>query len=94
VLADDGKGRENPLHLMVEIKGYRGEDAKEKWSTMLAYWVFPGVNRMCTYGQWAFAEFGDLWEIQADFKSKVEEEFGKMVKTATGDVSPLAHASG
>ena len=30
VLVDDGHGDENPLHLIVEIKGYRGEDAKVK----------------------------------------------------------------
>jgi type III restriction enzyme len=28
VLVDDG--HEDPLHLVVEIKGYRGEDAKDK----------------------------------------------------------------
>ena len=35
------------LHLIVEIKGYRGEDAKEKKSTMETYWV-PGVNHLGT----------------------------------------------
>lgn len=28
VLVDDGKGMADPLHLIVEIKGYRGEDAR------------------------------------------------------------------
>jgi len=37
VLIDDG--REDPLHLIVEIKGYRREDAKEKKATMETYWV-------------------------------------------------------
>jgi type III restriction enzyme len=31
------------VRLVVEIKGYRGEDAKEKKATMDTYWV-PGVN--------------------------------------------------
>jgi type III restriction enzyme len=35
------------LHLVVEIKGYRREDAKEKKSTMDTYWV-PGVNNLGT----------------------------------------------
>ena len=43
VLVDDGKGEDDPLHLIVEIKGYRREDAKEKKATMDTYWV-PGVN--------------------------------------------------
>ena len=43
VLVDDGHGENDPLHLIVEIKGYRREDAKEKKATMETYWV-PGVN--------------------------------------------------
>jgi len=44
VLVDDGHppksdGSPNLLHLVVEIKGYRREDAKEKKSTMETYWV-------------------------------------------------------
>ena len=34
VLVDDGHGEDDPLHLIVEIKGYRREDAKEKKSTI------------------------------------------------------------
>ena len=56
VLVDDGQGSDEPLHLVVEIKGYRREDAKEKKSTMDTYWV-PGVNHLGTYGRWTFAEF-------------------------------------
>ena len=39
VLVDDGHGADDLLHLVVEIKGYRREDAKEKKSTMETYWV-------------------------------------------------------
>ena len=45
VLVDDGHGPADPLHLVVEIKGYRREDAKEKKATMDTYWV-PGVNHL------------------------------------------------
>ena len=41
VLVDDGHGDDDLLHLIVEIKGYRREDAKEKKATMDTYWV-PG----------------------------------------------------
>ena len=47
VLVDDGHGDDDLLHLIVEIKGYRREDAKEKKSTMDTYWV-PGVNQHCS----------------------------------------------
>jgi type III restriction enzyme len=79
---DDGKGAENPLNLIIEIKGYRGEDAKEKKSTMDTYWV-PGVNSLCLYGRWAFAEFTDVFQMQVDFAQKVEAEFNKMIEFST-----------
>jgi type III restriction enzyme len=69
VLVDDG--HEDPLHLVVEIKGYRREDAKEKKATMEAYWV-PGVNSLVQYGRWAFAEFTDVYQIEAEFNRIIE----------------------
>jgi type III restriction enzyme len=80
VLVDDGHGPADLLHLVVEIKGFRGEDAKEKASTMRSYWV-PGVNHLKTHGRWAFAEFCDVYEIESDFSEKVESHFQKMLET-------------
>jgi type III restriction enzyme len=77
VLVDDG--REDPLHLVVEIKGYRGEDAKEKKTTMETYWV-PGVNNLGRFGRWTFAEFTDVYQMAADFKAKIEAEFNRMIE--------------
>jgi len=85
VLVDDGHGDDDLLHLVVEIKGYRREDAKEKKSTMETYWV-PGVNHLAQYGRWAFAEFTDVYEMEEDFKAKVEEKFDNMLDAvSTGD---------
>jgi type III restriction enzyme len=81
-LVDDGHGSDDPLHLVVEIKGYRREDAKEKKSTMDTYWV-PGVNHLGSYGRWAFAEFTEVYQIEADFKGKVEGAFNTMIESAT-----------
>lgn len=78
VLVDDGHGPGDLLHLVVEIKGYRREDAKEKKSTMETYWV-PGVNHLGAYGRWAFAEFTDVYQIMSDFESRVEEEFNQLI---------------
>jgi type III restriction enzyme len=78
VLVDDGHGPDDLLHLVVEIKGYRREDAKEKKSTMDTYWI-PGVNLLGTYGRWAFAEFTEVYQIEPDFTAKVESEFSKMI---------------
>jgi type III restriction enzyme len=87
VLVDDGhgllpNGTPDLLQLVVEIKGYRREDAKEKKSTMDTYWV-PGVNHLGTYGRWAFAEFTEMYEIETDFKAKVEAKFNEMIDSVS-----------
>jgi type III restriction enzyme len=73
VQIDDG--HDDPLNLIVEVKGYRGEDAKEKSNTMKAYWV-PGVNNLGKFGRWAFAEFTDVFEM--------DKAFGKLVDSFVG----------
>jgi type III restriction enzyme len=78
VLVDDGHGDDDPLHLIVEIKGYRGEDAKIKKEIMETRWV-PGVNNLGTFGRWAFTELKEVYEIESDFEAKVEAEFNKII---------------
>jgi len=78
VRVDDGHGDDDLLNLIVEIKGYRREDAKDKKATMDTYWV-PGVNNLKQYGRWAFAEFTEVYQIETDFEAKVEAEFDKMI---------------
>lgn len=78
VLVDDGRGPDDLLHLVVEIKGYRREDAKAKKMTMDTYWV-PGVNNLKQYGRWAFAEFKEVHKIESEFEARVEQEFKKML---------------
>jgi hypothetical protein len=78
VLVDDGHGEADLMHLVVEIKGYRREDAKEKKATMDTYWV-PAANGLRTLGRWAFAELTEIYQIDADFKAKVESSFHEMI---------------
>lgn len=80
VLVDDGHA--DPLHLIVEIKGYRREDAKQKKATMESYWV-PGVNNVGKYGRWAFAELTEFYQMQTDFEAKVQAAFNKMIEGLT-----------
>jgi type III restriction enzyme len=84
VRVDDGHGPDDLLNLIVEIKGYRREDAKEKKSTMDTYWV-PGVNNLQQYGRWAFEEFIDIYEIETNFAAKVEAAFNKIIACNKGD---------
>jgi len=64
-------GRDEPLNLVLEVKGYRGENAKAKAETMKVFWV-PGVNALGGFGRWSFAEFRD-WAL-------MDEEFGRLVE--------------
>ena len=87
VEVDDGHGPTDPLHLVVEIKGYRREDAKEKKSTMETYWV-PGVNHLKTFGRWAFAEFTDVYTMEEELAAKIASEFDQMITAAIHPAAP------
>ncbi len=63
--------REDYLNLIVEIKGYRGENAKQKKNTMDSFWV-PGVNASGEHGRWAFAEFTDVFDIESEFEALID----------------------
>lgn len=76
VRVDDGQAE--PLNLIVEIKGFRGEDAKEKANTMRAYWV-PGVNNLGKFGRWAFTEFTEVYEIDAEFGKLIDSLMSKQL---------------
>ncbi|NTW54900.1 MAG: DEAD/DEAH box helicase family protein [Chlorobaculum sp.] len=79
VLVDDGHGSNDPLRLVVEVKGYRREDAKEKRSTMETYWI-PAVNNLGTFGRWAFAELTQPYTFEIDMGKQIEETFGAMIE--------------
>ncbi len=48
---------------------------------METYWV-PGVNRLGSYGRWAFVEFTEVYQIEANFSAKVTREFDKLIQSA------------
>ena len=79
VLVDDGHGDDDLLRLVVEVKGYRGEDAKDKKKTMDTYWI-PGVNNSASYGRWKFVELTDVYQMEDDFKAKLEGEVQALIE--------------
>ncbi len=66
-----GGGVEDPLNLIVEIKGYKREQVKLKKDTTIEKWV-PGVNSLGIYGRWKFVQFEDILEIKENFFAFVE----------------------
>ena len=81
VRIDDGHGPDDLLNLVVEIKGYRGEDVKAKNEAMTTYWI-PGVNHLKKYGRWDFAEFREIYLIESELRKKVEQGFNKLIDDA------------
>lgn len=72
VQINDGRGADDPLNLIVEVKGYRNESVKLKSETMRTQWV-PGVNNLGSFGHWAFVEFGDVYEMDEEFKMLIDK---------------------
>jgi type III restriction enzyme len=84
VLVDDGRGDDDPLHLVIEIKGRRGEDAKEKATAIRQYWV-PAVNNHGGYGRWAVAEFTDPHGMESDLAATIEAEVSDLIGRTVSD---------
>ena len=85
VRVDDGHGAEDPLNLVVEVKGYRREDAKVKKQTMESYWV-PAVNRLGDFGRWAFVELKDVYTMRGDVDAALEA----VVSEALARLAPVS----
>ncbi len=66
-----------PVTLILEVKGFRGHDAMLKASTTREKWI-PAINRLGSYGRWAFAEMRDPFtmaeELDAIIKATLQTE--------------------
>jgi type III restriction enzyme len=85
---NDGRGPEDPLHLIVEVKGYRRENVKLKSETMRQQWI-RGVNNLGAYGRWMFEEFTDVFEMEKEFTALIDRAVaanaGGELKKASGE---------
>ncbi len=82
VLVDDGHGREDPLHLIVEIKGYRYLDTEAKKAAVRDSWV-PGVNEERRFGRWAFIELTNQELMEADYRAALERLYDEQLGNLT-----------
>ncbi len=71
VRIDDGHGPDDPLMLVVEVKGERDVDDQIKAETMRSLWV-PGVNNLGDWGRWGFIELKDAFDMEADYETGVK----------------------
>jgi len=77
VRLDDG--RDDPLNIVVEIKGQKDLLSQLKSETARAFWV-PGVNNLGTFGRWSFVELSDAFAI--------EDEWAKLVAGLARTLAP------
>ena len=62
-LVDDGRGQNDVLNLVIEIKGLRDDRAKTKADTMNRLWIHS-VNNDGRWGRWAFVEIMDMQDAR------------------------------
>jgi type III restriction enzyme len=60
---DDGNGRGDLLHLIIEVTGEQKKDKAAKVATARTLWV-PAINNHGGFGRWAFLEIDDPWVAQ------------------------------
>lgn len=63
---------DEPVTLVIEIKGYRGHDAMLKAETMKHKWI-PAVNRLERFGRWGFAELRSIHDFREELDQAIEE---------------------
>ena len=61
---------DNGTNLILETKGFKNEHVNDKKSTAENYWI-PSVNRLGTFGKWAFAQFESTFDIEDEFAGLV-----------------------
>ena len=69
---DDGRGADDPLHLIIEVSGERDRAKQIKVDTARTLWI-PAVNNAERFGRWRFVEVTDPFEGADIIRSIVAE---------------------
>jgi len=78
VRLDDGRGKDDPLNLIVEVTGEKKKDKAAKVSAARNLWV-PAINNHGGFGRWAFVEVDDPWDAKKAIGKCVESERRRML---------------
>ncbi len=82
LVVNDRDDKNDLLNLVVEIKGQVTDETNAKKAAMQAHWV-PGVNRLQTYGRWAFVELRDVFEMEKE----LDEEIARYIAAGLADMA-------
>jgi len=61
-----------PTTLIIEVKGFRGHDARVKADTATNKWI-PGINRNGKFGRWGFAELRSIYDFGPDLDAAIKK---------------------
>lgn len=70
---DDGRGKDDPLYLVLEVSGREKRDKKEKVATARTLWV-PAINTLGKFGRWAFHETTDPWNVMNEIREYLRKK--------------------
>jgi type III restriction enzyme len=80
---DDGHGRDDHLHLIVEVTGERKKDKAAKVSTAKTLWI-PAVNNHGGFGRWMFVEIDDPWNAKFAIRAALKGAPGVLFARRVG----------
>ena len=69
-VVDDGHGADDPLHLVLEVKGRRDARDDAKHDTMRALWL-PAVNALGRFGRWQFLMVDGPYEVAEKIRKPI-----------------------
>ena len=70
---------DNGVNLVIEVKGFVNEDVNNKRTAIEGQWI-PGVNRLGSYGKWAFGQFESVFSMEQDFEQFIDKFFSEEQK--------------
>jgi type III restriction enzyme len=71
-VVDDGHGVDDPLHLVLEVKGQRKASDDAKHDTMRALWL-PSVNALGRFGRWQFLMVDGPYEVTENVRKVISQ---------------------
>ena len=72
-LMDDGHGPDDPLHLVLEVKGRKQDADDAKHDTMRSLWL-PAVNALGRFGRWRFVQTEEPYGMTEAIRRTISRE--------------------
>lgn len=85
-VVDDGRGPDDPLHLVLEVKGRQTGADDAKHDTMRSLWV-PSVNALGRFGRWDFVRQDDRYDLDETIRRHLRTQSSQPLnQNSTGEL--------